>query len=370
MHRNRPSTKGDAVAHHNQNGERNTANPDEHRPGWRPEDPQASSARRRANEDDHDYRSWRERNDHDGDRHAAGRDPRRWEGGRGSELGYSDDRDMGRSTERHGQGQSGHAPADRYGEDRSRQMQNRNEMVPSPGSFEDRHHDRDRGDRGDGGERGERSVDDRFSGRGVVGYWQDRGGYGPERYGAQGGYGGGSGFDAERLGVGRGSGQRGGSDGRGGTSEWRTYDQDAGVRTGGHDQHMGYRGGSGHGSQSMGYQSSYGPPPHGTQDDWQRHGSSEPHVHRGTGPHRGKGPVGYQRSDERIRELVSEALTDDDQIDASQIHVSVKDGEVTLSGIVEDRRTRREAEDCVASVSGVRDVQVQLRMKDDRPPKT
>jgi osmotically-inducible protein OsmY len=120
----------------------------------------------------------------------------------------------------------------------------------------------------------------------------------------------------------------------------------------------------------MGYQSSYGPPSHGTQDDRQRHDSSEPHVHRGTGPHRGKGPVGYQRSDERIRELVSEALTDDDQIDASQIHVSVKDGEVTLSGIVEDRRTRREAEDCVASVSGVRDVQVQLRVKDDRPAKT
>jgi hypothetical protein len=91
-------------------------------------------------------------------------------------------------------------------------------------------------------------------------------------------------------------------------------------------------------------------------------------VHRGTGPHRGKGPVGYQRSDERIRELVCEMLADDDQIDASQILVSVNGGEVTLSGIVEDRRTRREVEDCVSTVSGVRDVQVQLRLRDDRSP--
>ena len=126
--------------------------------------------------------------------------------------------------------------------------------------------------------------------------------------------------------------------------------------------------------EAMGYQrdsygydhSGYEPPQHGTQDDRQRRGSAEQHVHRGTGPHRGKGPLGYQRSDERIRELVCESLTDDDQIDASQIEVSVKNGEVTLSGVVDDRRTKREAEDCACSVSGVRDVQNQLRVKDDR----
>lgn len=90
---------------------------------------------------------------------------------------------------------------------------------------------------------------------------------------------------------------------------------------------------------------------------------------RGAGPHRGKGPVGYQRSDERIRELVCEALADDEHIDASQINVAVKDGEVTLTGVVDDRRTRRDAEDCVINVSGVRDVLVQLRVKDDRQTK-
>jgi osmotically-inducible protein OsmY len=363
--------KGDSMANHNHNGGRNIAIPDENRPSWRPQDAQAPNSRSRTNEDDHDYRSWRDRNYRDDDRHAADRDPRRWEGGRGSEVGY-DDRDMSRSTERYGQGQSGYASG-RYGDDRSQHMQNRNEMVPSPGSFEDRHHDL--------------GVDDRFTGRGSPGYWQDRGGYDPERYGAQGGYGGGRGFEAERFGSWRG--QRGGAEWRGGASEWRGYDpggydprmgrgydsrgghdQSLGGR-GGYDQRMGYQGSPSYGGQSMGYQGgsygrTYGPSQQATQEEAQRHGGTEPHVHRGTGPHRGKGPQGYQRSDERIRELVCEALADDDQIDASQIQVSVKDGEVTLSGTVDDRRTRREAEDCVATVSGVRDIQVQLRVKGDR----
>jgi osmotically-inducible protein OsmY len=80
------------------------------------------------------------------------------------------------------------------------------------------------------------------------------------------------------------------------------------------------------------------------------------------GPHAGKGPVGFQRSDERIRELVCEALTDDGEVDASGIEVSVKGGEVTLTGAIEDRRMKRLAEDCVEAVPGVKDVHNQLRV--------
>jgi osmotically-inducible protein OsmY len=43
----------------------------------------------------------------------------------------------------------------------------------------------------------------------------------------------------------------------------------------------------------------------------------------------------------------------------------VTGGEVTLSGVVEDRRARRDAEDCAYTVSGVRDVQNLLRVRDD-----
>ena len=52
----------------------------------------------------------------------------------------------------------------------------------------------------------------------------------------------------------------------------------------------------------------------------------------GEGRHRGVGPKGYVRSDERIRELVCDDLMDDPWLDASRIEVAVKDGEVTLSG--------------------------------------
>ncbi len=85
-------------------------------------------------------------------------------------------------------------------------------------------------------------------------------------------------------------------------------------------------------------------------------GSGSP-TYRRTGPHRGKGPVGYRRSDERIHELVCEALADDDQLDASRIEVSVTDSDVTLSGVVDDYHAKLAAEDCAYSVSGVRDVQ-------------
>ncbi len=77
----------------------------------------------------------------------------------------------------------------------------------------------------------------------------------------------------------------------------------------------------------------------------------------------GLGPRGYTRSDERIREDVSDRLTDDPYVDASDIEVMVSGCEVTLSGTVDDRRTRRRAEDVAESVSGVRHVQNNLRVR-------
>ncbi len=79
--------------------------------------------------------------------------------------------------------------------------------------------------------------------------------------------------------------------------------------------------------------------------------------------HRGRGPRGYTRSDDRIREDVNDRLTDDPHIDASEIDVSVSNAEVTLSGTVDHRMTRRRAEDIVESISGVRHVQNNLRVR-------
>jgi hypothetical protein len=78
--------------------------------------------------------------------------------------------------------------------------------------------------------------------------------------------------------------------------------------------------------------------------------------------HRGRGPKGYRRTDERISEEVHERLTDDAWLDASHIDVTVKDGEVTLSGTVENREAKHRAEHLVENLSGVTHVQNNLRI--------
>ena len=81
------------------------------------------------------------------------------------------------------------------------------------------------------------------------------------------------------------------------------------------------------------------------------------------GPFSGRGPKGYQRSDDRIREDICEVLMQHGEIDASEVEVEVQNGEVTLRGTVEDRRQKRLIEDVLEEVSGVRDVQNQLRVQ-------
>lgn len=83
---------------------------------------------------------------------------------------------------------------------------------------------------------------------------------------------------------------------------------------------------------------------------------------------RGKGPKGYQRSDERIKEDVNEALMDAG-IDASEVEVEVSGGVVTLTGTVSQREDRYQAEHVAVGCSGVKDVENNVRVKrgDDQP---
>lgn len=82
----------------------------------------------------------------------------------------------------------------------------------------------------------------------------------------------------------------------------------------------------------------------------------------------GRGPKGYRRSDDRIREDVSEELTRHPGVDASDIEVRVENGEVTLTGTVDSRRAKRMAEDCVDQCSGVKEVHNQLRVNRQGSP--
>jgi hypothetical protein len=76
----------------------------------------------------------------------------------------------------------------------------------------------------------------------------------------------------------------------------------------------------------------------------------------------GRGPKNYIRANERIRDDVSDRLTDDPYVDASEIEVQVQNGEVTLNGSVENRNQRHRVELIAEQVSGVHHVQNNLRV--------
>ena len=80
------------------------------------------------------------------------------------------------------------------------------------------------------------------------------------------------------------------------------------------------------------------------------------------GPHWGKGPKGYTRSDERTREDVCDAIAYHGYIDASDVEVKVQDGIVTLSGTVPLREQKRAIERLVERCRGVQEVHNELRL--------
>jgi hypothetical protein len=178
-----------------------------------------------------------------------------------------------------------------------------------------------------------------------------QGGYGQGGY-SQGGYRESGRSEGERYG--QGWGQQGQQWGQGGYGQ-SSYGQ------GGYGQ-----GGYGQGAYGQGGVGSFG--------SGQDYGYGQTDYTRGFGPRfsyteavvvgrfAGRGPKGYRRSDERIREEVNEELTRHPEIDASEIEVNVDNGEVTLTGKVGDRHQKRLAEDLAERCSGVNDVHNQLKV--------
>jgi BON domain len=79
--------------------------------------------------------------------------------------------------------------------------------------------------------------------------------------------------------------------------------------------------------------------------------------------HFGKGPKGYKRSPERIRDEACEILARDFDLDASDIEVDIKDDVLILKGEVNSRRDKRLAEYLVENIAGISDVLNQLKIK-------
>ena len=191
----------------------------------------------------------------------------------------------------------------------------------------------------------ERYPQENFNTRpGSPSYRQNFGGSQPGfgSYGQSGGYSEESGYGRPSYGrpgesYGRGfEGMDRGSQGVGGN-----WQQSAGVR--------GYASGFGRGAQDLGGGPGFG--------EMQRP------IESTRGRFTGRGPKGYVRSDERIREDVSDRLEQHGEIDASEIEVRVANGEVTLEGTVEDRRTKRLAEDIIETCPGVKQVHNRIRVQ-------
>ena len=75
------------------------------------------------------------------------------------------------------------------------------------------------------------------------------------------------------------------------------------------------------------------------------------------------GPKGYTRSDDRIREDISERLMMADSIDSSEVTVSVQEGRVTLEGTVPTRSMKHAIEDLADYTAGVQDVDNRIRVE-------
>jgi hypothetical protein len=172
---------------------------------------------------------------------------------------------------------------------------------------------------------------------------EDEGGYGPERSrGVSGGEWGG--FDAVS-----GRPWSGPTTGYGGGSMGGGYGGGYGGYGGGYTSGFG-----------AGYTGGYEPRDRDRYEPGREGSGLWDRVKRGL--HTGKGPKGYKRSDDRVREDVCDMLERDPDIDASDIEVVVAAGEVTLDGTVEDRWTKRRVEDVVDSLPGVRDVHNRLKV--------
>jgi sporulation protein YlmC with PRC-barrel domain len=83
------------------------------------------------------------------------------------------------------------------------------------------------------------------------------------------------------------------------------------------------------------------------------------------GAYQGRGPRGYRRPSNRIREEVCERLTWDGQVDAKNIDVDVNQGVVILTGSVRDRMMKRRAEEVSERVPGVTDVENRLAIRQE-----
>lgn len=74
-----------------------------------------------------------------------------------------------------------------------------------------------------------------------------------------------------------------------------------------------------------------------------------------------------QRTDKEIGDEVSVALSENSDIDASEISVEVVDGNVFLRGQIDNRSAKKMAEESIGNISGIKDIFNELAIKEVDP---
>ena len=141
------------------------------------------------------------------------------------------------------------------------------------------------------------------------------------------------------------------------------YDEAAhtGSRYGVVEGHGGVFGTSGGGTFGAGFQveSRAGSP----RSDWRNEIDENVGFAPAGGPHRGKGPRGYRRADDRILDDLHHRLERDGELDARDIEMEIRSGEATLRGSVETMEMRWRAERIAQSINGIAHVTNDLRVR-------
>jgi len=78
---------------------------------------------------------------------------------------------------------------------------------------------------------------------------------------------------------------------------------------------------------------------------------------------RARGPKGWQRPDDRIKEEICEHLYHHHDIDSSDVSVEVSQGVVSLSGTIPERWMKHRIEDMADACPGVKDVENRIRVR-------
>jgi osmotically-inducible protein OsmY len=148
-------------------------------------------------------------------------------------------------------------------------------------------------------------------------------------------------------------------------SDWRPQDQDYGYGSTESSRNLRnqredrYEGAMDFGSHAFRPQNSS----YGNSADYNAGRFSSQNYAPSAGRFAGKGPKGYKRSDERIKEEISELIMHHPEVDGSDIEVEVASADVTLTGSVPERKMKHAVEDLIERTLGVGEIHNQLKVK-------